>query len=64
MDTEFENRPARPSILKRVLAGLVLILAVVVAFKLLIGMVMAVFWLILTVAVVVAILWALKTIFW
>jgi hypothetical protein len=64
MDTEFENRPARPSILKRVLAGLVLILAVVVAFKLLIGMVMAVFWLIVTVAVVVAILWALKTIFW
>jgi hypothetical protein len=64
MDTEFENRPARPSILKRVLAGLVLVLAVVVAFKLLIGMVMAVFWLIVTVAVVVAILWALKTIFW
>ncbi len=64
MDTEFEDRPARPSILKRVLAGLVLVLAVVVAFKLLIGMVMAVFWLILTVAVVVAILWALKTIFW
>jgi hypothetical protein len=62
MQTEIEDRPARPPILKRLLAGVVLIVAVALAIKLLIGFVMAIFWTIVAVAVVIAILWALKTI--
>ncbi len=59
-----ENRPAKPSILRRLFAGLVLVVAAVLAVKLVIGMVMAVFWIIVMAAVVIAVLWALKTIFW
>jgi hypothetical protein len=56
------DKPEKPSILKRLLAGLILVVAVALLLKLVIGFVIAVFWLIVTVAVVVAILWALKTI--
>ena len=43
---------------------MVLIIAVALAAKIVIGLVMAAFWTIVAIAVVVAILWALKTIFW
>ena len=46
------------------MAGLVLIVAVALAIKILIGFVTAIFWTIVTVAVVVAILWAVKTLVW
>jgi hypothetical protein len=64
MHTEVEATHARPPILRRVFAGLVLIVAVALAVKIVIGLVMAVFWVIVAVAVVVAILWALKTLVW
>lgn len=64
MQTELEARPARPPILRRVFAGLVLVIAAALAIKLAVGLVMAVFWTVLVVAVVVAILWALKTLIW
>lgn len=62
MHTQIEDRPARPPILKRLLAGVVLVVAVALAIKIVIGFVMAIFWTIVAVAVVIAILWALKTI--
>ena len=62
--THIEHRPARPPIVRRMFAGLVLILAAALAVKLVIGFVMAIFWTIVAVAVVVAILWALKTLIW
>jgi hypothetical protein len=37
---------------------------VALALKLVIGMIMAVFWIIVGVAVAIAILWALKTLIW
>ena len=64
MNSHIEHRPARPPILKRAFAGLVLIVAVALALKLAIGFVMAIFWTVVTVAVVVAILWAIKTLIW
>jgi hypothetical protein len=64
MQTEIERSRARPPILKKAFAGLVLIAAAVLAIHLLIGLVMAVFWIVVVVAVAIAVLWALKTILW
>ena len=64
MQTQIEHRPARPPVLRRAFAGLVLIVAAALAFKLALGFVMAIFWTVVTVAVVVAILWAIKTLIW
>jgi hypothetical protein len=64
MRTEIEDRPARPPILKRALAGVVLIVALALAVKIVIGFVMAIFWTIVAIAVAVAIFWALKTLIW
>jgi hypothetical protein len=64
MQTEIEGSRARPPILKKAFAGLVLIAAAVLAIHLLIGLVMAVFWIVVVVAVAIAVLWALKTILW
>ncbi len=64
MQTELEARASRPPILRRAVAGLVLIVAAALAIKIVIGFVMAIFWTIVAVAVVVAIIWALKTLVW
>lgn len=64
MQTQLEAHRSRPPILRRAFAGLVLIVAAALAVKILIGFVTAIFWTIVTVAVVVAILWALKTLIW
>ncbi|MGI8903973.1 MAG: hypothetical protein ACR2IP_10025 [Solirubrobacteraceae bacterium] len=64
MQTKLEARPARPPILRRAFAGLILIAAALLAVHLLIGVVMAIFWVAVGLAVVVAVLWALKTIAW
>ncbi len=64
MQKELEVQRHRTPIVRKAAAGLVLIVAAALAIKLAIGMIMAVFWLIVGIAVAVAILWALKTIFW
>ena len=64
MQTEIEHSRARPPILKKAFAGLVLVAAAVLAIHLLIGLVMAVFWIVVVGAVAIAVLWALKTILW
>jgi hypothetical protein len=51
-------------VLRKAAAGIVLIVATVIALKLVIGFVTAILWTVVTVAVVVAILWALKTLVW
>jgi uncharacterized membrane protein len=63
-DAEVEVEPKRPTLMRRVLAALVLVAAVALALKIVIGLVMAVFWFAVAIAVVVAILWALKTLVW
>jgi hypothetical protein len=62
--TQIEHHRGRPPILRRAFAGLVLIVAVALAFKLAIGFVMAIFWTVVAVAVVLAVLWAIKTLIW
>jgi hypothetical protein len=64
MQTQVEAHRSRPPIVRRAAAGLVLIVAAALAVKLVIGFVMAIFWTVVAVAVVVAILWAIKTLVW
>jgi len=52
---------AKPSMLRRVLAVLVLVLVAAVAFRLAVGLVSAVFWILVVVALVVAVLRARST---
>jgi hypothetical protein len=59
-----QEAQAHTSFLKRVLAFVVLVVAVAIAFKILLGFVMAVFWVIVAAAVVIAMLWALKVLIW
>lgn len=62
MRTDIEESRARPPIVKRAAAGAVLIIAAALAIHILFNLIMTVFWVILGVVVVVAVLWALRTI--
>ena len=65
MQSEVEAPPRHHvPILRRAFAGAVLIIAVALALKLVIGFVIAIFWGVVVFALVIAILWALKTLFW
>ena len=65
MRTELEATPHHHvPILRRAVAGLVLIVVAALALKLVVGFVIAIFWGIVAFAAVVAVIWALKTIFW
>ncbi len=64
MRSEVEVQPSRTPVLRKVTAGLVLVVVAALAVKLVIGLVMAVFWTVVVVAAILAVLWALKTIFW
>jgi len=54
----------RPSLVRRGVAGLVLLAVVAIGVDLLIHAVLAIFWVLVAVAAVAAVLWALKTIVW
>ena len=62
--TDVEVQRRHVPILRRALAGVILVIAAALAIHLIIGVVMAVFWIVVTLAVVVAVLWALKTLLW
>lgn len=64
MRTEVEAQPHHTPIVRRAVAGVVLVVVVALAIKLAIGFVTAIFWTIVAVAAVVAVLWALKTLIW
>lgn len=64
MEQEVEAPRHHAPILRRVFAGAVLIIAVALALKFVIGFIFAIFWGVLAVALVIAILWALKTLLW
>jgi hypothetical protein len=61
---ELEAQPHHTPVLRKAMAGVVLIVAVALALKLVIGFVVWLFGLVVIVAVVGAILWALKTLIW
>ena len=58
---ELQAQPHHTPVLKKAGAGIVLVIAGVIAVKIVIGMVMAVFWTLVVIAAVVGVLWALKT---
>lgn len=62
MRTDIEESRARPPILKRAAAGLVLIAAAALAIHVLFNLILTVFWIIVGVAAVLAVLWAVRTI--
>ncbi len=64
MQHEIEASPHRTPVVRKAFAGLVLVAVAALAVKVVIGMIMAVFWVVVAVAAVVAVLWALKTIVW
>jgi hypothetical protein len=59
-----EAQPSHTPVLRRALAGVVLIAVAALAVTLVVHVVMAIFWTLVGVAAVVAVLWALKTLFW
>lgn len=64
MHTEVEARRSHTPIVRKAFAGVVLIVAAALILKLVIGFVIAIFWTVVVVAAVLAVLWALKTILW
>jgi hypothetical protein len=61
---ELEARPHHTPILRKAFAGVVLVVAVALALKLVLGFVIWLFGIVAIIAVVGAILWALKTLLW
>lgn len=59
---QIERGRSRPPILKRAFAGLVLIAVAALVVHLVIGLILAVFWIVAIVAVIAAVVWALNTI--
>jgi hypothetical protein len=64
MRTELEPTKSGTPIVKKAAAGLVLVIAAALAIHFAIGLIMTVFWIVVVVAVVAAVVWALKTIIW
>lgn len=62
MRTELDTQPARTPIVRRAAAGLVLVAVVALAIHFVIGLIMTIFWVVVAVAAVLAVIWALKTI--
>jgi Ca2+/Na+ antiporter len=52
---------AKPSLVRRALAFLVLVVVAVVAVKIVVGVVSAIFWIVAVVALIIAALWAMST---
>jgi len=52
---------ARPSLARRALAALILAVVAVVAFRIVLGAITAVFWIVVVVALIIAGLWAVST---
>lgn len=62
--SEVEIESQRPSLLRRLLAFVVLLAAAALALKVIIGFVMAIFWVVVGIVVLGAVLWAVKTLVW
>lgn len=63
MTSDLEAHRSRPPVLKRAAAGLVLLAVAALALHFIISLVVTVFWIAVVVAAIVAVLWALKTVF-
>ncbi len=64
MRSELEGHQASTPILRRAVASLILLGAVAVGIWIVIGVIKAVFWTVVIIAVALAVLWAIKTLVW
>jgi hypothetical protein len=64
MSNELEAQPSKTPVVRKALAGVVLVIVAALAVKVIIGLILSVFWVIIGVAAVIAVIWALKTIVW
>ena len=64
MNGEIEPTRTKTPVVKKAAAGLVLVIVAALVLKLLIGFVVAIFWVAVVVAIIGAGLWALKTLVW
>ena len=64
MNGEIEPTRTRTPVVKKAVAGIVLVVIGALVLKAVIGFVIAIFWVAVVVAVIAAVLWALKTIIW
>jgi hypothetical protein len=64
MRSELETPPVRTPVLRKAAAGLILVAVAALVIHFAIGLVMAIFWVAVVLAAVVAVLWALKTLVW
>lgn len=62
MRTNIEVRREHTPILKRAAAGLILLAVAALAVHFVIGLIMAIFWVLVAIAAVVAVIWALRNI--
>lgn len=63
MARQLEPSRSRPPILRRAVAALVLVAVGVLVFHVILNLVMAVFWIVAVIAVIVAVVWAAKELF-
>jgi hypothetical protein len=62
MNHELEASRSRPPVLRRAAAGLILIAVAALAIHFVVGLIMAVFWIVVIIAAIVAVVWALNNI--
>jgi len=63
MARQIEQSRSRPPILRRAVAALVLVAIGVLVFHFVVSLVITVFWIVAVIAVIVAVLWAVKELF-
>ncbi len=61
---ELEAQQHHTPIVRKAFAGLVLVVVAALVIKVVVGFVIAIFWGIVAVAAVLAVLWAVKTLVW
>jgi hypothetical protein len=64
MRNEIEGRPEQTPVLRKAAAGLVLVVVAALAIWVVVGVIKAIFWTAVVAVVVVAVLWAVKTLVW
>jgi hypothetical protein len=55
------DQPEKPSLVKKGVAGLVLVVIAALALKVVIGFVIGIFWVVVAIAAIIAVAWAAKT---
>jgi hypothetical protein len=64
MNTQVEAPRSRTPVVRKAFAGIVLVAVAALLLKIVIGFVVAIFWTVLVVAAVLAVVWAVKTLVW